>query len=160
MQLKYWPLVLLAPILIAPFSILAGFHRKSTDFDQCKQTFLHSPELHSRYNYTGPVTHLPFGIPRGFLITLEGCQDVCGRWPDFYIFSTWSSAVTTWVSSSPLPTIKCSCLYLLGPPPLRTDPPGPLLFQRIHQHHSYVVQMARQPHVLHRSYNVEHTRHS
>jgi hypothetical protein len=159
MQLKHWPLVLLVPILIAPFAILAGFHRKSTDFDQCEQTFRNSPTLLSRYTYTGPVTHLPVGVPRGFLISLEGCQDVCGRWPDFYDFSMWSSAVTTWVSTSPLPTIKCSCSYLLGPPPVWTNTTSPLLFQRVHQHHPYVVQMARQPHVLYRSYNVEHTRH-
>ncbi|PVF98136.1 hypothetical protein CPB86DRAFT_873630 [Serendipita vermifera] len=97
LQLKHWPLVVLLPVLVAPFAIFGGFHKKTTDFSQCKQRFKDSEALHTRYNWTGPVEHLPPGVPRGFLVTLQGCKDVCGQWPDFYEFSVWSSAVTTWV---------------------------------------------------------------
>ncbi|CAG8615060.1 13122_t:CDS:2 [Acaulospora colombiana] len=86
-SLKHWPLVVLLPVLVAPFAIFGGFHKKNTDFAQCKQRFIDSEVLHARYNWTGPIEHLPPGVLRGFHITLQGCKDECGQWPDFYDFS-------------------------------------------------------------------------
>jgi hypothetical protein len=93
-QIKHWALFILIPIFTFPFFFLISSLPKSVDFDQCKANY---NTTEGRFNYTGPIEHLPENVGRGVILTAEGCMIECGSRPDLYPFATWTSTITTWV---------------------------------------------------------------
>jgi hypothetical protein len=93
-QIKRWALFVLIPIFTFPFFFLIASLPKSVDFDQCKANY---NLTEGRFDYTGLIEHLPEGVGRGVVLTVEGCMIECGSRPDLYPFATWTSTITTWV---------------------------------------------------------------
>jgi hypothetical protein len=68
---------------------------KSANFTACGITYMNSPDLISRWNYSGPVRLIPSNPATH--ITYEGCKAVCGTGNDWYDWSVSSGFITTWV---------------------------------------------------------------
>lgn len=68
---------------------------RKPDFTQCGQLYMSSPDLISRYNYSGRVLRIPTN-PRT-QITNEGCKALCGSGNAYYPWAEISATVTTWV---------------------------------------------------------------
>jgi hypothetical protein len=65
------------------------------NFTQCGQTYMSSPYLISRYNYSGRVLEIPANPLTQ--ITYEGCIAVCGAGNEYYPWAETSATITTWV---------------------------------------------------------------
>jgi hypothetical protein len=68
---------------------------KQANFTECGLQYTNSPELISKYNYSGPVKLIPANASSQ--ITYEGCLAVCGNGNDWYTWSTTSATITTWI---------------------------------------------------------------
>ena len=71
----------------------------SPNFTQCGQEFLaHAHDSYSHYLYHGKVQGIlaQDGV-RPDLITLKGCEELCGKGSQYYPWKEASSTITTWV---------------------------------------------------------------
>ncbi|KAF2012796.1 hypothetical protein BU24DRAFT_374589, partial [Aaosphaeria arxii CBS 175.79] len=65
------------------------------NFTECGNTYMSSPDLISKYGYTGPVKLVP--SRPSTQITYEGCVTLCGRGNEYYPWTMMANTITTWV---------------------------------------------------------------
>ncbi|KAI9684405.1 MAG: hypothetical protein M1829_002215 [Trizodia sp. TS-e1964] len=66
-------------------------------FDSCMHQFEDNSTNLLQYSYHGPVSSITEEDGSPSLITLQGCQALCGTGVNFYHWSSSSSTITTWV---------------------------------------------------------------
>ena len=65
------------------------------DFTQCKNDFSILPDNHP-YVYHGPVSGILQNVSVK-LITVQGCNSLCGTGPEYYEWADVSATISTWV---------------------------------------------------------------
>jgi hypothetical protein len=71
------------------------FTMPAPNFTQCGLTYMSSPSLIARYNYSGRVRNIPANPLTQ--ITYEGCTALCGSGSAYYPWAEISATITTWV---------------------------------------------------------------
>ena len=71
----------------------------SPNFTACGAHYLNNSALYPQWAYTGSFRGLPGekGINRPPLITVEGCNSLCGSSSEYYSWKAISQTITTWV---------------------------------------------------------------
>ena len=82
--------------LLAQLALLLGSVEASTNFTQCYSDFKDNETNVRLYGYRGPLYDHSISN-NASLISLGGCETLCGTGPDYYGWKISSSTITTWV---------------------------------------------------------------
>ena len=99
-----WPVSIISN---PPFGIHISNHLPSMrlDLTACALKFEnYTNHSYTNYTYNGPIRGILKNVnPRPPLITVQGCNHLCGSGSDYYSWTDVSTTITTWVRTNAAP---------------------------------------------------------